>query len=333
MDHPPRDLGAGLRRGRSRQEFAADARAEHQRRHALAEAIAADHGGVVTHQMLLAAGLTRGQIRGEVDRGVWHPAGYRTLSITGREPTGDGLLYRALWESGRRAVLDGATALTAAGLRGWKDEDIHVSVPNDMTTRPIAGVRHHRLRDLGPTIGSGLRRTKPEVAVIRAAQWARSDRAAATIVAMTIQQRLTSPEILLARWATVVRSPRREALDGIIRDVCDGAHSLSELDFARLCRRRGLPEPSRQVMRIGDNGRVYLDVFWEQLRVHVEIQGAQHGEGTAGIDDALRLNGLALREDHLISLQIPVLGLRTTPAKFLDQVGLALTEARRRLAA
>ena len=118
----------------------------------------------------------------------------------------------------------------------------------------------------------------------------------------------------------------------MIADVCDGARSLNELDFGAECRRRGLPVPSRQAVRAGRNGRVYLDVYWDELGVHVEIQGAQHYQGTAGIDDALRFNDLGLKDRDLVTLLIPVLGLRTRLDDFLEQVEKALAEARGRLA-
>lgn len=189
--------------------------------------------------------------------------------------------------------------------------------------RPIEGVRHHRVRDLGPVVAVGLRRTRPEVAAIRAAQWAISPRQRATLIAMTIQQRLT-PEKLLGRWEGVRHSRWRALLDAVIADVCDGAHSLGELDFARMCRERGLPEPSRQALRTGPRGRVYLDVWFDAHGVHVEIQGAHHFQGTAGIDDALRFNAFALAAPDAVSLQIPVLGLRLRPEEFLDQVAAIL---------
>lgn len=280
--------------------------------------------------MLLAAGMTRGQIQVETGRGAWRRVGRHTISITGAEPTARALWWRALWESGDRSVLDGPTALLAAGLSGWTESLIHVTVPNNATVRALPGVQHHRIRDVAEAVRTGLRRTKPAVAVVRAAQWATSDRAAATILAMTVQQGLVAPAAVLQRWAQLDSSVRRAVLDEVIRDVCDGARSLNELDFARHCRRRGLPEPSRQAVRTGRNGRVYLDVYWEDLGVHVEIQGAQHFQGTAGIDDALRFNDLGLRDRQLVSLQIPVLGLRTGPDAFMAQVEQALEEARRR---
>lgn len=174
------------RSDRARQ--AAKARRRREQRQALAESVAAPYDGRATIAMLVAAGLTRRQVRGEVERGALTRAGRHTLRITGATDAARAQWWTALWESGSRAVLDGPTALLASGLTSWTEQVIHVSVPNGATVRPLEGVVHHRLRDIGPVLSAGLRRTRPEVAVIRSAQWAVSDRQAATIVAMTVQQ-------------------------------------------------------------------------------------------------------------------------------------------------
>ena len=87
-------------------------------------------------------------------------------------------------------------------------------------------------------------------------------------------------------------------------------------------------------MRSSERGRVYLDVYWDELGVHVEIQGVHHGWGDAGIEDALRFNALSLDDDDIKSFQVPVLGLRTRPGAFLDQIERAIRrqEAKRRVA-
>lgn len=255
---------------------------------------------------------------------VWSRPGCHTVNICASDDSDRARWWLALWESGRHSVLDGPTALIAAGLTSWTESEIHVSVPNNATVRSLRGIRHHRLRDIGPVLASGLRRTRPEVAVIRSAQWARTDRQAATLVVMTVQQRLVAPAQLLERWSQVHYSARRAVLHHIIQDVCNGAHSLGELDFAKECRRRGLPEPDRQVVRMGGRGRVYLDVFWDQANLHVEIQGAHHYAGLQVVEDSLRFNDLGLRDKNLTSLQVPVLGLRTRPNAYFAQIAQAL---------
>jgi very-short-patch-repair endonuclease len=116
----------------------------------------------------------------------------------------------------------------------------------------------------------------------------------------------------------VGRSPRRQLLGAVIRDVCDGAHSLGELDFARMCRSAGLPPPTRQVVRTGPGGRVYLDVAWEHIGIVVEIDGGHHALALNPVDDAFRQNEVTLDAD--LVLRIPVLGLRLTPERFMGQV-------------
>ena len=182
----------------------------------------------------------------------------------------------------------------------------------------MSGVRLRRRRELGPSLEVGVPRVRPEAAAVHAAQWARSDRQAALVICLVVQQRLVRPERLLAHWLDQTRSPRRAFLHAVIRDVCDGVHSLGELDFARLCRARGLPEPSRQVVRVQRDGRVYLDVAWDDLGLVIEIDGGHHGLALNPVDDALRQNEVVLSESRV--LRIPVIGLRLDADAFLDQV-------------
>jgi hypothetical protein len=52
------------------------------------------------------------------------------------------------------------------------------------------------------------------------------------------------------------------------------------------------------------------------------VDGAQHGLGLAPVADALRQNDVAL--EGAVTLRVPVLGLRVSPERFLDQVEAAL---------
>jgi hypothetical protein len=152
--------------------------------------------------------------------------------------------------------------------------------------------------------------------------WARSDRAAATLVAMSVQQRLVEPGRLLTAWRSVRRCRRRVLLDRVISLVADGAQALSELDFAELGRARGWPRPDRQVVVRTRRGRIYLDVRFTAYGVIAEVNGIQHYEALAVLDDAVRRNHHAL--DGATALEIPAIALVLDPDPVLDQVEAAL---------
>jgi very-short-patch-repair endonuclease len=108
----------------------------------------------------------------------------------------------------------------------------------------------------------------------------------------------------------------------VVLDLLDGVRSLGELQFARECRRRGLPEPSRQVTRRGRNGRYYLDVIWDRWGVVVEIDGIHHTWAVNVVGDALRQNDVTLN-DALV-LRLPLLGMRVAADEFFAQIAKAL---------
>lgn len=288
------------------------------RRAEVAARIASAHGGVARHADLLQAGLSRSDVRTEIRAGRWARAGRHTVVIDGTQPRGPGRWWWAVWESGPGARLDGASALDAAGMTGYEQDRIDVTVPGSCRTHALPGVRIHRRREPGPLAGAGIPRERLEPATIHAAQWARTDRQAALLICLPVQQRLLPPSRLLATWQQVTRSPRRQFLDRAIRDVCDGAHALGELEFGRLCRRHGLPEPSRQVIRQLPTGRVYLDAEWMDLGLVVEIDGGHHAAALNHLDDCFRQNELALT--RRLVLRAPLLAVRLYEERLMDQV-------------
>lgn len=292
---------------------------KHHRRR-LASALATEHGGVAHRRDLRAVGVHRNDVRTEVANGRWRVRGVHTLEVLDvpKEPVAD--LWHAVWESGPGAVLDGAAGLVAQGMQGFAMSTIDVSLPRSASVREVRGVTTHQRRVLERCIFAGVPRLAPEWATIHAAQWAVSDRQAALLVCLPVQQRLVSPARLMEAWRSVSRSRRRELLDYVIPVVCDGAHSLGELDFGGWCRRYGLPQPRRQTLRTGPSGRIYLDVEWEGLVV--EIDGGHHLLGLNPTDDALRANEVALGLSRV--LRIPLLGLRLEPRRFMDQVARGL---------
>lgn len=139
---------------------------------------------------------------------------------------------------------------------------------------------------------------------------------------MAVQQRLTTADALAAAMDSVKRHKRRRLMLAILADLRDGVQSLGELDFARMCRHAGLPEPDRQVIHELGYGRAYVDAEWRRYGLTVEIDGIQHTNAPAVIADALRQNDLT--NGRSVVLRLPVLGLRSEPTRFLAQVRNAL---------
>ena len=163
------------------------------------------------------------------------------------------------------------------------------------------------------------------MAAVRAALWARSDKQAALVMTMAVQQRLAGASEVAEEMLRVRRDKRRLFLHAVLLDLLGGVRSLSELEFARECRRRGIPEPTRQVVRRTSSGRYVLDVYWEQWGVVVEIDGIQHTWADQVVGDALRQNEITLDDD--VVLRVPLLGLRVAPDPFFDQIISALRAA------
>ena len=304
-----------------------DDAAQRRARRTGVSAIALGQDGVVSRRQLFALGLTRWQITAELRAERWRAHGRQTVAVHTGDLTGRAPYWCAVFEAGPRAVIDGVSAMVLAGLDGWAVDVIRLSVPR--------GARIHSRRDLvvrqtrrlrpDDVVPVGVPRVRPEVAAVRAALWSTSDRQAATLLSMAVQQKLCTAEAIGRELMLVKRDKRRRLIEAVVIDLLDGAQSMGEIDFARECRRRHLPAPSRQVMRSGPSGRIYLDVRWDAYRVVVEIDGAQHLRAEASVPDALRQNRVAIGGDTV--LRLPVLGLRVAPDDFFAQISAALVAA------
>ena len=234
---------------------------------------------MISRPQLLAIGVTRGQVRAQVEARRWRRCRTQCIAVQTGALSELGELWAALLEAGPRAVLDGASSLRASGLKGFDEEAIRISVPKSARRRRGPGINVHQTRRYRVTdqAASGVPRTKPAVAAVHGALWARSDKQAVLLLTMAVQQGLTTAEHLGAAALRVRRDRRRLLIHATVLDLLDGVRSISEQEFARACRERGIPEPSRQVRRRTKDGRYFLDVYWDEWGVVVEIDGIQHG--------------------------------------------------------
>lgn len=289
-----------------------------------ARSLAAEQGGVVSRRQLYALGLTRWQVRGEVRAHRWQLIGDQSVCLHNGAITDAGHQWAAVFQGGPRACLDGASALVAGGLERYTVSRVRVSVPRGARIRrtSLYDIRQTRRWSGDDVVGTGIPRTRPEVAAVRAALWAVTDRQASYVLTLAVQQGLTTVEVLGRELLRVRRDRRRLLLHTLVNDLLDGARSLGELDVGRELRRRGLPEPERQVLRRDRRNRYYLDLYWPTYCLVVEVDGIHHAWVENVVGDALRQNALAIDGDTV--LRLPLLGLRLQADDFFDQIHEAL---------
>ena len=275
--------------------------------------------GVLSRERLRSLGADRDVVAREVAAGRWRCHGRQTVAVHTTWLSAFASRWRALWEIGPCAALDGLSALEAWGLRDVSGPVVHVSVPRDFRRPVVSGVRVHRvLRTDHEVVDAGVPRVRAAQAAVRAASWAGSDRQAALFLVMPVQQRIVLPAHLKVAAEEVGIRRRRGLIGRLVEDIVDGAQSLGELDFARLCTSRGLPPPDRQALRSTAAGRIYLDVAWTDIGLVVEIDGSGHRSGLAVMHDNLRQNVVVLNGETV--LRIDLVGLRLQPDAFMAQV-------------
>ncbi|UWZ40625.1 hypothetical protein Drose_27725 [Dactylosporangium roseum] len=271
--------------------------------------------------------LSENALRHRLASGRWqHPHRAVYVAQTGALDVGQRRWIAVL---ATRGLLAGFSALEALGLKHYAKHRTQILVrsgrklvppPDTVVYRTLHLPFEDTLRTAAPPSTSAAR------SLVDAAQWARDDAEAVAVIAAGFQQRLVATDdvhVTLDR----MRGVRRERL---IRDAAEdargGSESISEVDFLRLCRRHGLPEPSRQVVRLDSRGgKRYRDVLFDEYGVHVEVDGGQHMEVRAWVGDMRQHNDVAIAGGRL--LRFSAWQVRREPADVARQVRAALVAA------
>lgn len=275
-------------------------------------AAAEEFGGVLSRGRFRKMNVDRNVVAREVAAGRWCLYGRQTVAVHTTQLDGLAVHWRAVWEAGERvAALDGVSALQAAGMTG--------STPPWCTSRflgtfrrgAVSGVRLHRVTRVADEVRrAGVPRVSPGLATIRAASWAVSDRQAALLLVLPVQQRIVHSS-----------QPRQGALGnpgsrpGGARDSARGRYRGrgAVTGRARLrspVPRVGVPEPDRQHVVRTAAGRVCLDVRWSSIGLVVEIDGSGHERGTTATDDGLRQNRVTIKGDMVLRFDLVALRVR-----------------------
>jgi hypothetical protein len=261
------------------------------------EDVLADHDGVLSTSTALKF-MTEDQLRWRVTSGRWQKPARGVVVAQSGPLTDRQLLRAALLRAGPQAALAGLTAARLDGLRGFDDN------------RPLAETTIHLLAPAGYK-----RRTPPP----------------GLAVATHFTRVLTDEDVHPLRQPRCTRIEtlhRRKLIKQTIGDIAGGSQALSELDFTRqVIKAFRLPEPTRQAARRDSQGRRrWTDVTWDDYKIAVEIDGAQHtADPWQRWDDMERDIDLGL--DGYQTLRFPAWLVRTNPAHVARKILEALRRA------
>lgn len=152
---------------------------------------------------------------------------------------------------------------------------IHVTVPYGRHVVAQPGLVIHRSRslcadDVHPALTP--RRTRIERTVVDLLARASSASIALSITSDAMRNRRTTPDRLRLALAQAPRTRWRSQVLTALPDISAGAHSLLEIQDARMRRNHNLPDGERQFRRNGD-GVEYLDIMIKKFRTHIEFDG------------------------------------------------------------
>ncbi|RAK26748.1 hypothetical protein B0I29_126139 [Actinoplanes lutulentus] len=292
-----------------------------------------EQAGVVTTRQAITL-LGRAPVERHLRHGRWRSLSHGILLTDNGRLHREQQLWVAILAAGPGALLAGITAATAWGVTGLPSEPIQVIISAERSRSArlarfpadMASVRVYRSAVLPPEHQhTGLPpRTSLGRSVIDAAAWAGTDREAHVVIAAACQQRRVLPSDIRRALDLFPRIRRHRLMSDLLADLAGGASALSEIDLVRLCRQYRLPLPVLQEHRTDSAGRRrYLDAYWPDFRLHVEVDGAHHMDAEQWTADMLRQNAVWIKGDRI--LRFPASLLRSNPSAVAAQLKAAMT--------
>lgn len=247
-------------------------------------ALVAQQRGVLARWQLAGCQADLAGVDALLRQGRWQVL-YRGVyaAFTG-PPAREAILWAAVRRCGTDAVLSHATAAELDGIADQRTSVIHVTVPE--RRRVVMSARD--LRDGLPRIivhrSSRLDsarhparvppRTRIEETVVDLAESARSFDAAFFWLSAACSGRLVTPNQIREtvrrrrklRWRTEILEALAEIGDGVLSN-------LERLYLRNVQRPHGLPQPKRQALMRRDSASAYLDNFYAEFGVAVELDG------------------------------------------------------------
>jgi hypothetical protein len=282
------------------------------------ERLAARQAGLVSRRQLRALGVDKNRVRNQLTARRWAAHGPLVVCLTTGPLSWRQKVWLGVLHAGPRCAVAGLTGLRMHGLRGWERGTVTVLVPQVLDVPRLPGIEFRRTRrDMAPFLWQqrGALCLVEPTALLHAA-YQGTERAATGLLAAVVQQRLTTPAAL-APWVDRMQPIRRARLfRRTLGEIEGGAESAAEIDVGKVCRRFGLPLPTRQVRRRdGAGGTRYTDCEWtlrDGRRVVLEVDGAFHMDVLHWQDDIARER--ALVATGVLVVRCTAAELRTDPA-------------------
>ncbi|MGO4679304.1 hypothetical protein [Microbacterium sp. 2MCAF23] len=256
---------------------------------------------MITRAQLRAIGIDNDAVRHRITTDRWVARSAVVIGTTTGELTRNQLMRLGVLHAGGPAIIGDLSAAEVAGLRNWHRDEVTVLVPQGSDLgQPLEGIRFVETRRPLPIMRNpdlDLPVCRIEPAILHFAAYQHSMRTAEGVVAAAVQQRLTSPGLLLG-WVDRMRPLRwAQTFRETLSEIEDGAQSLAELDVLRMCHQYGLRLPRQQTKRQDADGRIrFTDCEWllpDGRTLVLEVDGAFHMEVGHWEDDLARQRALA----------------------------------------
>lgn len=257
-------------------------------------------GGLVTRQQLAALAIDSDMVRHRIVTSRWAELSETVIGTTTGVLTREQTMWLGVLHAAGHGVIGDLTAAEVSGLRNWHRSEVTVLVPRGTDVGdPIDGITFRETRRYLPAMSRKDLRLPTlmiEPAVLHFAAYQRSTRTAEGVLAAAVQQRLTTPQDLVA-WVDRMRPLRwGKRFKRSLGEIAGGAQSVAELDVRRMCRKHGLALPARQVKRRDASGRIrFTDCEWllpDGRILVLEVDGAFHMEAEHWEDDLARQRAL-----------------------------------------
>jgi len=249
--------------------------------------------GVLSRRQALSAGLVAAAVDNQLRSNRWQQLQRGVYATFTGKPARDAQLWAAVLRAGEDAALSYRTAAELYGLDRGPGGPIHVTVPAGRRAGIVRGGVVHYSRFLERTRHPALLppRTRIDDTVLDLALTSATFDEAFDWLCRAVGRRLTTPARMREALQERQQVRWRTDLLAALADIGDGAQSNLELRYVRNVERaHGLPAARRQAKIIAGNRTRYVDNFYEDAKLAVELDGRASHPPEQRWDDTHRDN-------------------------------------------